>query len=73
VIAEIGRRHGAIILSVAALLLLVPGVSARQAFDRTKVPPAGPTPALHVPTWTRSTLSNGAELIVSERPGLPIV
>ena len=72
-IAEIGRRHGAIILSVAALLLLVPGVSARQALDRTKIPPAGPAPALHVPTWTRSTLSNGAELIVSERPGLPIV
>jgi predicted Zn-dependent peptidase len=41
--------------------------------DRTKIPPAGRTPALRVPTWTRSTLANGAELIVSERHELPLV
>lgn len=72
-IGRLGRRHYAIGLSLAALLLVAPVTSARQALDRAKTPPAGPTPTLHVPSWTRSTLSNGAELIVSERPGLPIV
>ena len=41
--------------------------------DRTKIPPAGTPPVLRVPTWTKSTLANGAELIVSEKHGLPIV
>lgn len=72
-IGRIGTRGRAVFVGVAALLLVVTSLDARQALDRTKTPPAGPTPALHVPTWTRSTLSNGAELIVSERPGLPIV
>jgi len=44
-----------------------------QAFDRTKIPPAGKTPALRVPTWTKTTLANSAELIVSERHDLPLV
>ena len=43
------------------------------ALDRTKIPPAGKTPVLRVPTWTRTTLANGAELIVSERHDLPLV
>ena len=47
--------------------------SARQALDRTKTPPAGKTPDLRVPTWTKTTLANGADLIVSEKHDLPIV
>jgi zinc protease len=43
------------------------------SFDRTVVPPAGKTPALHVPAWTKTSLSDGAELVVSERQGLPLV
>ena len=43
------------------------------ALDRTKVPPPGPTPVLRVPKWTRSTLKNGAEVIVSEKHDLPLV
>ncbi|MCX6545474.1 MAG: pitrilysin family protein [Acidobacteria bacterium] len=46
---------------------------AAPVLDRTKIPPAGRTPVLRVPTWTRSALANGAELIVSERHGLPLV
>jgi predicted Zn-dependent peptidase len=46
---------------------------AQQTLDRTKMPPAGPTPVLHVPAWTRTQLSNGATLIVSERHSLPLV
>jgi zinc protease len=43
------------------------------AFDRSRIPPPGKTPVLRVPTWTKTTLSNGAELIVSEKHGLPLV
>ena len=46
---------------------------AQQQFDRKKVPAPGPTPVLRVPTWTTSKLANGAQLIVSERKGLPLV
>jgi zinc protease len=34
---------------------------------------AGPPPTLRVPAWSRSTLANGAELIVSEKHELPLV
>ena len=46
---------------------------ATQALDRSKTPPIGKTPELRVPTWTKSTLANGAELIVSEKHDLPLV
>jgi zinc protease len=57
-------------------LLVGPGFSrtdAQQSLDRTKVPPVGKAPQLRVPTWTRMTLANGAELIVSEKHDLPLV
>ena len=38
-----------------------------------KQPPIGKVPELRVPTWTKSKLSNGAELIVSEKHDLPLV
>jgi zinc protease len=44
-----------------------------QTLDRTKVPAIGKTPELRVPTWTKTTLTNGAELIVSEKHDLPLV
>jgi predicted Zn-dependent peptidase len=57
---------------VAALLLAFP-IFAQQTLDRTKTPPPGKPPALRVPAWTTSKLSNGAELIVSEKRDLPLV
>lgn len=48
-------------------------VSPAGQFDRKKVPTPGKTPALRVPVWTTMKLSNGAQLIVSERKGLPLV
>ena len=48
-------------------------VAQQQTLDRTKVPPAGPTPVLTVPAWTKTQLANGATLIVSERHSLPLV
>jgi zinc protease len=60
----------AIVLGVSGLTTVTP---AQQPLDRTKVPPAGKTPELQVPAWTKTPLNNGATLIVSERPGLPLV
>ncbi len=55
----------------AATVLATP--QAPQQLDRTKIPPPGKTPELHVPAWTKATLNNGATLIVSERHDLPLV
>jgi zinc protease len=59
--------------TIAILLTLTFGVSAEQTFDRTKPPTPGKTPSLRVPAWTKSTLANGADLIVSEKHDLPLV
>src|SRR5215217_3157490 len=59
----------------AALVISLANIAAlaQQTLDRTVVPPPGPSPVLHVPTWTKTQLANGSTLIVSERHGLPLV
>jgi len=59
--------------ALLASLAIVAALSAQQPIDRSKTPPAGPTPVLHVPEWTSSALSNGAALTVSEKHDLPLV
>jgi zinc protease len=63
------------IVSVAVVMVAVVSfnASARQTLDRTKIPAPGKTPDLRVPTWTKTTLANGADLIVSEKHDLPLV
>jgi predicted Zn-dependent peptidase len=58
-----------------ALALFFTGIAAtaQQSFDRSRTPPPGKAPVLRVPTWTKTTLANGAELIVSEKHDLPLV
>ena len=51
----------------------VPPAPVKSSFDRTVTPKPGPVPPLTVPKWTKSTLANGAGLIVIERKGLPLV
>ena len=46
---------------------------AGAALDRTVQPTPGPSPSLRVPTWTRTRLSNGAELVVTPKRDLPLV
>jgi predicted Zn-dependent peptidase len=60
---------------VVILILALAGgvVLAQETLDRSKAPTPGPPPMLHVPAWTRSTLANGAELVVSEKHDLPLV
>jgi zinc protease len=62
-----------VILCAAAALLFVSTPAAPQGLDRTKTPTPGKTPELRVPAWTKTTLANGAELIVSEKHDLPLV
>lgn len=69
------RRQNKALALAAALVISLANLAAlaQQPLDRTKIPPPGPTPVLHVPTWTKTQLANGATLIVSERHNLPLV
>jgi zinc protease len=59
---------------ILALLVALPASAFAQAkLDRRVIPAAGKPAELHVPSWTKTTLSNGAELVVSERHTLPLV
>ena len=63
------RKQNRLLAITAAVIVALANVSAlaQQTLDRTKVPPPGKTPVLHVPSWTKTQLANGATLIVSER------
>jgi len=69
------KQQKKVLALAAALIISVANIAAlaQQTLDRTKLPAPGPTPVLTVPTWTRTQLSNGATLIVSERHSLPLV
>ena len=58
---------------IPALVLACAAALAQGPLDRSKPPTPGALPMLRVPAWTRSTLANGAELIVSEKHDLPLV
>ena len=47
--------------------------SNKSSFDRTVLPKAGVDPVAKIPTWIKSTLSNGAQLVVVERHSLPLI
>lgn len=55
-----------------ALASAAPQLSA-QKLERDKAPTVGKAPSLKVPTWTKTKLANGAELIVVEKRDLPLV
>jgi zinc protease len=44
-----------------------------SVLDRTVQPKPAAAPALRVPKWTKTKLSNGAELVVAEKHDLPLV
>src|SRR5215470_2095394 len=69
------KRHNHVTALFVTVVILLASVAslAQQTLDRTKVPPPGPSPALRVPDWTKTQLSNGATLIVSERHNLPLI
>ena len=47
--------------------------TATMTVDRTRQPAGGPTPGFVPPTPQRGSLSNGMEVIVANKPGLPLV
>lgn len=57
----------------AVLVWCVVSTLTAQVLDRAKVPAPGPAPQLRVPAWTKGTLANGADFIVSEKHDLPLV
>jgi zinc protease len=68
-----GKHVLALIFALQLTVILTSPAGGAQRLDRSKIPPPGKPPALHVPEWTKSTLANGAELIVSEKHDLPLV
>lgn len=61
-------------IAIAAILAFAGfAASAQQPLDRSKIPPPGKAAELRVPMWIRQSLTNGAELIVSEKHDLPLV
>ena len=50
-----------------------PLTTTSRSVDRTKQPDGGPTPAFVPPTPQRGRLDNGMEIIVANKPGLPLV
>ncbi|HVE34019.1 MAG TPA: pitrilysin family protein, partial [Gemmatimonadaceae bacterium] len=42
-------------------------------FDRRVVPTPGKVPELTIPFWSKISIANGAQLVVSEKHGLPLV
>jgi zinc protease len=60
-------------LLLAASTLGAQATGRARALDRSVVPTPAAPPALRVPTWTRTTLSNGAELVVTPKRDLPLV
>jgi predicted Zn-dependent peptidase len=71
--AEGAVRRRAVLLAALTLCCTLVGTAAQQPLDRKKIPTPGKTPPLRVPVWTKATLANGAELIVSEKHDLPLV
>src|SRR3954470_22395612 len=70
--------NGTNITRVAAVLamaiaVVLSAIGSAQTLDRTKPPAPGKTPELRVPAWSKSTLANGADLILSEKHDLPLV
>lgn len=77
------NRRTTVLLALLALLVAAPVAApsatafaqqpTKASIDRRIIPTAGKTPELHVPGWTKTTLSNGAQLVVSEKHNLPLV
>lgn len=66
------RRRALVAASLFAAIS-GPRLFAQVKVDRTVEPPPTAPKPLHVPTWTHTTLSNGAELVVTPKRDLPLV
>ena len=69
--SQLSRSTVAIVAGALLTAAVLPAQGAR--LDRTTVPAPTRTPTLKVPTWTSTTLANGATLVVSRKSDLPLV
>jgi zinc protease len=60
-------------LALALLTIAAAPTISAQKLDRDKPPTAGKLLPLRVPTWTKTKLANGADLIVVEKHDLPLI
>ena len=60
-------------LAVGLLSVAVVPATRAQTLDRDKAPPVAKSLPLRVPTWTKTRLANGADLIVVEKHDLPLI
>ena len=67
------RGAGTLAIAIASLAAPLSAQTPSSRLDRSVTPTPGPLPQLRIPTWTRTKLSNGAELIVSQKRDLPLV
>jgi predicted Zn-dependent peptidase len=70
---DVTRRALLALALVVACLTGAAPLYAQSKLDRGVIPPAGPSPAIHVPVWTHTKLANGAELLVTPKHDLPLV
>lgn len=59
--------------SAAIAAAFATNAGAQGKLDRNVVPPAGPAPAITIPSWSKVKLANGADLIVSVKKDLPLI
>ena len=60
---SISMRAAGVALATALLATpLAAQAPVKSSFDRTVVPTAGPVPKITLPVWSKTTLSNGAQL-----------
>ncbi|MEP6991664.1 MAG: pitrilysin family protein [bacterium] len=71
-IARQMHRSVCVALALGTMVAAAPRLDA-QSLDRDKAPMPGKSPTLKVPTWSKTKLANGAELIVVEKHDLPLV
>ena len=64
--------YAALALGLAVSASVAP-LAAQSKFDRTVAPKPPASPKLRVPSWTKTKLANGADLIVVEKHDLPLV
>lgn len=68
------RRH-MILAALATAILITPpaALHSQTALDRSVPPELGPPPSLNLPPIERFELSNGLDLVIMEKRGIPIV
>ena len=60
-------------LALGLLTIVAAPTAFAQKLDRDKAPTVGKSLPLRVPTWTKTRLANGADLIVVEKRDLPLI